>query len=162
MPNCHTDSVSVMGPGLGAPLQLACAQVTGASFGVGQAVSASGLLPPLTYTFTAALGGRTTTSSATVNCYLDLPAGTAPPPGATVPSPVALTWTRPAAGIEYQVGVSGPESKTVSLVDQSTTTVTLTTGTYSWTIAAAPVGLYDGSSAQTCGSEWSAGFFTVQ
>ena len=121
------------------------------------------LVPPLAYTFAATIGGMTSTSQASVDCYLDPPFATAPLPLAMVQSPVALSWTRPApTGIQYNVAVFGPMSWTASVVDQSTTTVSLTPGSYTWGVSAAPVGLYDGTSALRCGSEWNAGPFTVQ
>ena len=151
-PNCQADSVSVTGPGLPAPLPLTCSPVTGADAFRGTVdLWGSGLLPPLTYTFTATLGGKTATSTATVDCYLGLPVGVGPSSPAT--SPVTLSWSRPSAtgsgasgAIQYDVAVSGPTPRTVSLVDQLATTFSLTAGSYSWGIAAVPVGLHDGSS----------------
>jgi hypothetical protein len=124
----------------------------------------TGPIPPLDYTFTAKLGSVTTTHVATVDCYLDLPIGVTPAPGAPVPSPVTIGWMRPPGktGIQYNVAVSGPESKTASVVDQSSALMYLLPGDYLWQIAAVPIGLHDGSSALKCGSEWSAGSFTVQ
>lgn len=165
-PNCQTDSVSVTGPGLNGPLQLVCYENRGAAFFGTVDLGAVGPVPPLAYTFAATLGGMTGTHVATVNCYLDLPVATFPLPNDTVPSQVRLSWIRApgTTGVEYKVGLGlvGVDPTSYSVMDQSFLAVTLPPGTYSWGIGAVPVGLYDGSSALRCGSEWSAGSFTVQ
>lgn len=163
-PNCQTDSVTVTGPGLTGPLQLACLESAAPPFFGSVDLGTIGPAPPLAYTFTATLGSTTTVQVATVNCYLDLPAAVAPAPSATVSSPVTLSWTRvPATGIEYRVGPPGLDGKPAySVIDQASMVVALAPGNYSWLIWAAPVGLYDGSSTLKCGSGWDAGSFTVQ
>lgn len=162
-PNCQTDSVTVAGPGLTSPLPLACLESAAPPFFGSVNLGTIGPPPPLAYTFTATLGSTTTVHVATVNCYLDLPVAIAPAPNATVFSPVTLSWTRVSAtGIEYRVGPPGLDGKPAySVIDQASVVAVLPPGYYSWSIWAAPVGLYDGSSALKCGSGRDAGSFTV-
>ena len=77
---------------------------------------------------------------------------------------ITIGWMPPhgKTGIQYDVAVSGPESRTASVVDQSSVLMYLLPGDYLWQTAAVPIGLHDGSSARHCGSEWSAGAFTVR
>ena len=163
-PDCNVDSVTVTGPGLASPLQLTCTGAKGVSFTEDVDVSLAPPSVPAVYTFRATIDGKTANQTAEVNCYMPLPAGTAPAPGASVASPVTLRWTLGAgAGIEYTISVfrAGVQQAEGTVTDQNSMAFSLAPGSYQWAVWAEPKRLGDGTSSQHCGADWDAGAFSV-
>jgi hypothetical protein len=163
-PDCNVDSVTVTGPGLASPRKLNCTGSKGVSFGGDVDVSPAPPALPAVYTFHALIEGKAASQTAEVDCYLPVPTGVAPAPGAAVSSPVTLRWTLgPGTGLEYSVSIfrGGVKQAEGVVTDQNSMGFTLAAGSYQWTVSAAPKGLYDGSSARHCGAKWDDGSFIV-
>ena len=165
-PDCSADSVTATGPGLGGSVTMRCVEARGAAFFAEVGMTLAPLPPPLTYTFRATIDGGTMQKTATVDCHKAIPVGTAPAAAAVVSSPVTFTWnTGLDTGFRYTLSVfrGGVYQAGAVVVDDDSATLSLTAGSYAWSVSAEPSegDLADGTANRQCGAEWEAGSFTV-
>jgi hypothetical protein len=163
--SCRAASVTATGPGESGAVT---ADLTCSSGGEWQARVLLGPTHPETrteYVFTIEDGGRIVEQTAAIPCWLEsLP--TAVAPSGTRSSPVTFEWMfLPATGIEYTVFATRASNGSVtrsSVVDQNSTTMVLSPGTYTWFVDAIAVGGHEPGSTEACSARAQGASFTVQ
>lgn len=68
------------------------------------------------------------------------PAQTSPPPGATVASPLTLSWHAVSGATGYTVTINGPSSTQTLSTTSGSVTISLPNGAYSWSVQAVSAG----------------------